>query len=86
MRGSEMRNKRFEVGDRVLVCVERSDCFAFEHNVHIPATLLYIPQATGDCYQFETEDGIRFVLNPQSSSFIGIEQASRNEGERGNAR
>lgn len=46
--------------------------FPFQKSAYITnCKVLWSPTGVGDSFSFETEDGVRFQVNPLSSEFIG---------------
>ena len=73
-----------EKGDRVTVCMTTNHAFLFQrgHGRYIEnAMVLHRPIGEGDCFEFRTEDGIEFGLNPYCSEFAGVQKQAPTEAE-----
>lgn len=67
-----------KIGDKVNVAMTTNDVFSLNIQKYSPiirnCTIKYMPSFNGDTWYFITEDGIEFVVNPNCSSFAGIEK------------
>ena len=68
----EMEEGVMKIGDQVKISMERNNCFEFQTSPFIHAQIVHIPQDTGDSFIFTSPFCPEFIINPSSSSFIGM--------------
>lgn len=64
--------KKVEIGDEVTVSMSSNNAFQWMGSPHFDATVLYIPNDTGDLFHLEVPGVGTVLLNPNSSDFIGM--------------
>lgn len=60
------------MGARVIVVMERNDCFPWQTAPRFEATISHFPGGSGDTFRLHLDDGTEFALNGNGQSFVGL--------------